>query len=255
MKRSSLFGVVGLAVVGCASTSLVILAPEHALSSEVEPAPTATPLFPTRELAELDGAVQAYFKVIPSDGSFGFSRLPTFRPRHAAYNPHSKEDRAIVSKLRDNKQEVVFFLVGREKFAARSFSRQRVQGPIVITSPFASAVAPEKEALKQAQTEVGAVVKSAPTGPELLPIADEVFASTQSDKGAQKQVGAWQVTACPIQASSPECVTCHNNMARAAKINAGSTVPTDHPDLVALGDTLGVALYCYRSTVKVTTKN
>ena len=248
MKRSLLFGLVGFVLVAGALGLSALPSAQSAASVEEAPAPT--PLFPTQELAELDRSVQAFFRVVPDDGSFGFSRIPTFKPRHAAYNPHSTQDRAVVSKLRGAKQDVLFLLVGREKFASRSLMRKRVQGPILITSPFTSAVVSDKEAFKQAQIEAGAVMKSAPKGPGLVTVADEVFANAQPEKGARTQMGNWKVIACPIEASSPQCVTCHNNMAHAATVNNGSTVPTDNPDIVSLHDPLGVALYCYRPKVE-----
>jgi len=249
MKRSHILGIAGLIALGCTVPRFAVWTQKGAFSSEVPatPVPSPTPLFPTHDLEELDRSVQAYFAVIPRDGNFGYSRIPTNDPIHASYHPATKEDQAIVSKLRDAKQDVVFFLVGRERSAARRFGSKRTKGPLFITSRFFDGSMRTAQDITQAQKEAENIRKSAPDGRQLPLLADTVFTQPKPDEGAQREMGDWKVIACPIEASSPECVTCHNNMAQAAAKSPGSLAPSAKPDLVSLHDPLGVALYCVRT--------
>ncbi len=250
MKRSSSLALVG--VLALAATSAFVVAKRG--DATVAPAPPKpASVFPSRELEELDRVVQARFAVVPRDGSFGYSRLVPRISAHGPFYPESPPERAAIAKLQETKQQVVFYLVGRPRDPLLRFVADRVQGPLLMTSRI---YGPErfygKQAWGQAQAGDDALAKQAPKEEAFLPVAYAVLNQAKPDDGAQKHVGEWKVVACPIPASSPACVTCHNNMAQAAAKRAKPN--GEKPDLVSLHDPLGVALYCVRTASKTPVK-
>jgi len=248
MKRSAILGFVG---VGATIGILIPFAAHQRSSAAVlEPLPTAkkTPLFPTRELAELDRVVQARFAVVPRDGNFGYSRVELPREIHGYFSPNSKAEKAAVSAMAKRKQDVVFALVGRQRFAGRSVENGGFRGPLVLTSPFYTGSLKTRAAVIEANVAINKITKNAPSAKELIPLADEVFAQAKPENGKRKQIGGWKVVACPVPASSQACVTCHNSMAKAAAKQPDWK--GGKPDLVSLHDPLGVALYCVRTAPK-----
>lgn len=203
--------------------------------------------FPTRELKELDRVVQARFAVIPMDGSFGFSRITPPGGMHGTFYPASKPEVAVVDGLKTTRQQVAFYLVGRKEFAGRFMGMNRVYGPVILPSV---AVRPwkTKAEYQTAKAEYESVSASAPQNSKLCEVADAVFAQAKPGDGTQTQVKEWHIIARPIEASSMECVTCHNNMATRAAESAKP--PIEKPDLVSLHDPLGIALYCVRTAPK-----
>ncbi len=258
MKRSIIFALAGLAVTGGALALFVVPSARSSVQVAPTPEPTATalPRFPSAELAELDRVVQARFAVVPRDGRFGYGRIAGFVSEepvfiHGQFSPVSKTEIAAVAALVKNHQDVVFSLIGRKHSAARSPGTPRVQGPLVLTSPLvgsyigvaAATLKASHQTFQQAERELQIIAKNAPSPQELMPLAEGVLAKTNPDEGAQAQIGEWHIVARPVPASGPQCLSCHNNMAKAAaKATKGV-----QPELVSLGDPLAVALYAVRS--------
>ena len=249
MKRSSWLGLAGLTgVLGI--TAFAVATRGSAMATGAVPAPTA--VFPSHELEALDRVVQARFAVVPRDGSFGYDRVVPRILLHGGFYPDSKPEQVAVAKLRATKQQVVFYLVGRARTAASPMQRPRVQGPLVMTPHLNSSGYSAEEGDDERDAQDTAMSTSAPKQQAFLPLANEVLTQAKPDAGAQKQVGEWKVVACPIPASSPACVTCHNNMAQAAaKLPSAKGAK---PELISLHDPLGVALYCVRTAPKATAK-
>lgn len=261
MKHISVIPFVAATLVaGAAVVALSPTRPGALASTQPEPTATATslPAFPTPELAELDRVVQARFAVIPRDGNFGYGRLMVPVSKiHGRFYPATKPELAAVSGVANNKQQVVFALVGRKRFAGRGETTPRFQGPLVLSTAFPSPVvvgsAQDNKAFQKLVEQTRAIARSAPSQKELMPLAESVFASANPNEGAQKQIGEWRVIARSVPASSPECVTCHNGMAQAAAKRP--EWKGEQPDLVSPHDPLGVALYCVRSASPAQSEN
>ncbi len=249
MTRSFVFALAGVTVGGSAVALFVSPSAQSSAVIEPTPAPTAMPRFPSAELAELDRVVQARFAVVPRDGNFGYSRIALPQPIHGRFSPISKPEIAAVSALAKKNQRVVFSLIGHAYSAARGPKTPRIQGPLVLTSPFAggfideAALKAKHQTLDQAAHEAELIAKSAPSQKDLLPLAQEVFDKTKPDEGAQAQIGEWHVIARPVPASGPQCVSCHNTMAQ----EIAKKTKDVQPELVSLGDPLAVALYAVSS--------
>lgn len=211
--------------------------------------------FPSEQLAALDQAVQVRFAVVP-DSDFG---LPRIGPRHGYFSPATENEKAVVSELRKTKQEVIFYVVGRNTILNQRnwLHYSPVQGPVYITPTNALKVAPKTEAYSQTRfLSLNGVAKDAPDDSSLVNTSRRVFEDATLRNGTNDKTGTWKVVARPVVASSPACVTCHNSRApQKAKDKRRFTLNRrSNFDIVALGDTLGIALYCYRPARKVATK-
>lgn len=212
--------------------------------------------FPTPELAELDRAVQARFAVVP-DSDFGLGRVG---PRHGYFYPASALEKSAVGNLQKAQQEVIFYVVGRNTILKQRNYRDfaPVQGPVYITPRTPLAVTPTiKEYTQIRFFSPNGVAKDAPSDAKLIALSRRVFDNDTLRNGTDGRINQWQVVARPVTASSQQCVDCHNNYApwkpEEKRTSFGFTRLSNH-DAVSLGDTLGVALYCYRPARKIETK-
>ena len=221
------------------------------------PLPPAIPYkFPTRELEELDRAVQARFAVVP-DKDFGMGRIG---PRHSYFSPIIPQEKQAVAGLQSAKQQVLFYVVGRNTILGQQnyLSFSPVQGPVYITPNRRVDSFPTVNLTSQVRfNSADGVPKDAPTDLQLVAAGRRVFDDPTLREGTNSQIDSWHVVARPVLATSEACVSCHNSRApwKTADKRVGFTLSRNtNRDIVSLHDPLGVALYCYRTTRQVETK-
>lgn len=213
--------------------------------------------FPTRELAELDREVQARFAVVP-DKDFGLSRIG---PRHGYFSPLTPREKSVIAALQKSKQEVVFYVVGRNTILKQhnvGSNLSPVQGPVYITPHAPVQVNADVVPYTQARYfSSNGVAKDAPSDKQLIDVARPIFADASIRLGTNTKINSWNVVARPVEASSQACVNCHNariTWKTPDKRTSWSLSRSANLDIVSLHDTLGIALYCYRPARKIETK-
>jgi hypothetical protein len=190
--------------------------------------------FPTPELAALDWVVQERFAINPTN-NFGAVRIGN---RHEYFQAESARESAAVEGLEAARQQVLFYVVGRHILLNTydGMGRVPVQGPIFMTHGRVHAVKADQIGGPSGAVKfhsVEALPGDAPSEGELKALAKEVFSNYEHSRGISSKTGSWHVEAVPVPASDIHCVNCHN------------AYPQGWHS-VRLGDTLGVALYCYR---------
>lgn len=240
-SRSSLIWLLLATTVG--GTGLVMWG--RALPSNTSTPKRSAGAFPTQELQKLDQVVQARFAIVPKDGTFGYSRITIPTQVHAHFYPSTPKERSIVTALKNSGTDVVFFLGGSKQFQGRIFGKERVRGPVLLTS--AGFTNGQQLTSRQMQDKIDkeneTLLKNAPKAAALEELTDEVLANPQKARETGIEVNGWRVVARPIEASVSRCVTCHNSL---AKPQAKSSLFKEAPETISLHDPLGVALYCFR---------
>lgn len=209
--------------------------------------------FPTPELAALDRATQARFAVVP-DKDFGLRRMG---PRHGYFYPAIASEKVAVKNLQKAQQEVVFYVVGRNVILQQSYYNfvSPVQGPVYITPKAPLRVESNDAGNQRRFISPDGVAKDAPSDSDLIALSRRVFDDGALKNGTDGKIGEWNVVARPVAASAQQCVDCHNSRpARKPAKTWDVTKIWNARDKISLGDTLGIALYCYRPARKIETK-
>lgn len=220
------------------------------------PPAAATPYhFPSRELAELDRAVQARLAIVP-DNDFGLARIG---PRHGYFYPATQPEKLAIKNLQASRQDVIFYIVGRNSILKQQnyLNYQPVQGPVYITPKTSLRVKPEIEKYTQARfISDNGVAKDAPSDYQLVALSRRVYKDAALRNGTTTKIDKWNVVARPVAASAQQCVDCHNSRAPwvPPEQRHFTLFRTGNHDMISLGDTVGVALYCYRPAGKIEVK-